>query len=88
MPYLSETACPGVEKYFDIVDAETGEVLPYVKSVDTDLGILEEVMFDGAMANGRPRPKVLYGRPVTRTRVARFYVLDKQTGEIVYDPAR
>ncbi len=81
--YWSEAAIPGVGDAYDIVDPFTGWVYPYVKSIDWELGILEEVMFAGYMANGRPRPILRYGKILTRTRITSFDIRHKKSGVVV-----
>jgi hypothetical protein len=82
--YWSENEIPGVGDHYDVVDPYTKEILPYVKSVDLELGIVEEVLFDGFMENGRPRPRIKYGRPVTRTRQMHFDLIEKRSRVVVY----
>jgi hypothetical protein len=69
---------------YNIVDPRTGLCYPYVKSIDIELGILEEVVFNGYMDNGRPRPVLKYGRILTHARITSFDVIHKKTGAVLY----
>ena len=84
MPYISATSHPDLIDRLSVVDPFTGVSFPYVKSVDTDLGIIEEVLFDGVMSNGRLRPRLMWGRVMTKTRFAIFDVVNRDTGEVLY----
>lgn len=82
--YWSENSIPGIRDQYDIVDPYTKLVYPYIKSVDIELGIVEEVLYDGFMLNGRPRPRIKHGRVVTRTKMIPFDVVHKKSGETLY----
>ena len=82
--YWSETSIPGIGEQYNIIDPRTGHVYPYVKSVDLELGILEEAFFAGYMKSGRPRPILRHGKILTKTRICSFDVVDKKSGVVLY----
>jgi hypothetical protein len=84
VPYFSTGTNAYAECYFDVIDAMTGLPIPYVKSVDTDIGLVEEVEFDGVMVNGRPRPILRHDRLVTRSSIRPFDLVDKFTGNVLH----